>query len=105
MKEALKTARFLVRLSKKKKDDDSDVLAKSLRKAIEDPDPQPENLAQPFVPRNNALTETPKTNSSGEDWNLDVLNNTDFDWNFVSPIRRSLDVVGLFADSVPTISF
>lgn len=91
MKEALKTARFLVRLSKKRKDEDSEVLAFSLRKDGADADPQPENLKlippQPTpngvgLPMNAAATETPMTTSSNEDWNLDVLNDSQFDWNY-----------------------
>lgn len=103
MKEAVKTARFLVRLSKKRKDEDSDVLGRCLKKAV-DCDPRPENLAtqngparslsvshQPFMngtviaPQTaaNAMLHhsTPRTTSS-EDWNLDILNNSDFDWNY-----------------------
>ncbi|CAK4034852.1 related to Pdr3p [Lecanosticta acicola] len=91
MKEALKTARFLVRLSKKRKDEDSEVLGLSLKKALEaaDADPQPENLkVVPPQPTPNGVapmptaTETPMTSSSNEDWNLDVLNDTQFDWNY-----------------------
>ncbi|KAK5134343.1 hypothetical protein LTR08_006523 [Meristemomyces frigidus] len=88
MKEALKTARFLIRLSKKRKDEDADVLGQSLKKGTAE-DPRPENLHQPVatammngsvavVP----LNETPMTASSNEDWNMDILNNSDFDWNY-----------------------
>lgn len=44
MKEAVKTARFLIRLSKKRKDEDSGVLGQCLKKDV-DGDPRPENLA------------------------------------------------------------
>lgn len=94
MKEALKTARFLVRLSKKRKDEDSDVLGQSLKKAAVE-DPQPENLQRPSIsrPSLNGLTtqnasagresnQTPATTSSNEDWSMDILNNSDFDWNY-----------------------
>lgn len=120
MREALKTARFLVRLSKKRKDEDSAVLGQTLQKAskdgVGDSDPQPENL-QPRAslsgPTNGSrslvqmasaggvasaapppaqavagagagtggLHGTPFTNSS-EDWNMDALNTSDFDWNY-----------------------
>ena len=84
MKEALKTARFLVRLSKKRKDEDSEVLGLSLKKDIANGDPQPENLQQPepIVNHMQQVGATPATVSSGDDWSLDVLNHTDFDWNF-----------------------
>ena len=85
MKEALKTARFLVRLSKKKKDEDSAVLDLSLRKDVVDGDPQPENMQDPVNGNGTMPTsfiETPRTMSSNEDWSLDVLNHSDFDWNF-----------------------
>lgn len=100
MKEALKTARFLVRLSKKRKDEDSEVLGLSLKKDQAAEDPQPENLKAPttssLVPPSSAqplqinggingpatLEETPMTASSSEDWNLDVLNDSQFDWNY-----------------------
>ncbi|GAB1740647.1 hypothetical protein NU219Hw_g5739t1 [Hortaea werneckii] len=97
LKEALKTARFLVRLSKKRKEEDSDVLSQSLIKDNAAEDPQPENLKMAQLPSNgvggagNAVpamgsgtnNETPMTNSSGEDWNMDqILNNSDFDWNY-----------------------
>ena len=127
MKEALKTARFLVRLSKKKKDEDSEVLEKSLKRDITTsdpkleafkslqpkaknnvPPPQPQPLNQPQIQNLNqpphshpqqplqhppipmmddhhqqaAWEQGPLTTSSGEDWNMDYLNNTEFDWNF-----------------------
>lgn len=89
MKEALKTARFLVRLSKKRKDEDSDVLGQSLKKDIAESDPQPENMQQPSMLMNGAgnvlspAKETPKTTtSSNEDWNMDILGNSGFDWNY-----------------------
>jgi len=131
MKEALKTARFLVRLSKKKKDEDSDVLEKSLKREPATSDPQPESFQslqakaknnvphqQPQQQQHHALKQPqaqnmnqqppqqqqqplqhppipmmddqqqisweqgPLTTSSGEDWNMDYLNNTEFDWNF-----------------------
>lgn len=104
MKEALKTARFLVRLSKKRKDEDSEVLGLSLKKDASAEDPQPENLkaaVAPSLPRPQqqaqvngtpashagnttavGYDETPTTASSSEDWNLDVLNDSQFDWNY-----------------------
>jgi hypothetical protein len=126
MKEALKTARFLVRLSKKKKDEDSEVLERSLKREITNSDPKPEvfqslqpkaksNVPQPQqqaqkLPQAQNLNQPPHshpqqplqhppipmmddqqqitwdqgplTTSSGEDWNMDYLNNTEFDWNF-----------------------
>ncbi|KAK5677903.1 hypothetical protein LTS10_009786 [Elasticomyces elasticus] len=108
MKEALKTARFLVRLSKRRKDEDSDVLGRSLKKvcACLDCDPQPENLqprsAITHVEVGNGPYESPPVIESGvhpshktpsassEDWNLDMLNNADFDWNY-------------FLDSMPLV--
>ncbi|KAK3709290.1 hypothetical protein LTR37_011028 [Vermiconidia calcicola] len=96
MKEALKTARFLVRLSKKRKDEDSEVLGLSLKKVLDaaaDGDPQPENLQ----PKPAAVVDGKGSNGfaipslghpstagsiSSEDWSLDVMNDTDFDWNF-----------------------
>ena len=93
VKEALKTARFLVRLSKKRKDEDSDVLGQSLVRGKEDGDPQPENMAPRTQalqtlhrPMNNGsglpgvVDETPRTMSS-DDWNLEFLEGADFDWN------------------------
>ena len=88
MKEALKTARFLVRLSKKRKDEDSGVLDLSLKKGAAEGDPQPENMqtSRPQQPVNgNALdlsVQTPMTVSSSDDWSFDVLNSSEFDWNF-----------------------
>jgi hypothetical protein len=126
MKEALKTARFLVRLSKKKKDEDSEVLEKSLKRETTASDTKPEifqplqpkakNIVPPLQqqPQNQPQTQPmnqqphshpqqplqhppipmmddqqqvtwdqgPLTTSSGEDWNMDYLNNTEFDWNF-----------------------
>jgi hypothetical protein len=124
MKEALKTARFLVRLSKKKKDEDSEVLEKSLKREAATSDQKPEafpslqpkaksnvpqqqqqqpaqtqNLNQqphqhpqqplqhppiPMMDDQQQVTwdQGPLTTSSGEDWNMDYLNNTEFDWNF-----------------------
>ena len=125
MKEALKTARFLVRLSKKKKDEDSEVLDKSLKRDLAESDPRPEALQmakpkaeasapqqrrtqqqqpqqlQPLNPQAQQLPlqqqtqipmmddqqqisweQGPLTTSSGEDWNMEYLNNTEFDWNF-----------------------
>ncbi|KAM0712452.1 hypothetical protein Q7P37_011548 [Cladosporium fusiforme] len=126
MKEALKTARFLVRLSKKKKDEDSDVLDKSLKRDLVESDTRTDNL-QPIQPKTQSNVQQPQqqmqnqqqmqvnqmpqpqaqqqqplqqpvpmmdeqqqiswdqgplTTSSGEDWNMDYLNNTEFDWNF-----------------------
>jgi hypothetical protein len=126
MKEALKTARFLVRLSKKKKDEDSEVLERSLKRETTTSDPkleafqslqpkakgsvpQPQQQAQkplqaqnlnqqphshpqqplqhppiPMMDDQQQVTwdQGPLTTSSGEDWNMDYLNNTEFDWNF-----------------------
>lgn len=132
MKEALKTARFLVRLSKKKKDEDSDVLEKSLKRDLVESETRADNL-QPIQPKTHqgnqpqqqqqtaqqlqtqqqmqlnqmsqphqqqqqplqqqpvpmmdeqqgiSWEQGPLTTSSGEDWNMDYLNNTEFDWNF-----------------------
>ena len=89
MKEALKTARFLVRLSKKRKDEDSEVLAHSLKKDLAESDPQPQNLEQAQAQVNGdnmpgvLVGETPQTATSSEDWSLDVLNNSDFDWKLL----------------------
>ncbi|KXT05052.1 hypothetical protein AC578_10348 [Pseudocercospora eumusae] len=93
MKEALKTARFLVRLSKRRKDEDSEVLGLSLQKAAAE-DPAPENTegAQPQqqIPNGsnvNNIDELPidsATASSNEEWNLDMLESqfeSQFDWN------------------------
>ncbi|KAI5366405.1 hypothetical protein Slin15195_G079250 [Septoria linicola] len=88
MKEALKTARFLIRLSKKRKDEDSQVLGMSIQRATSE-DPQPEDtraahnqqfqingaVAQP-------MEENHPTAASSEDWNLDALNDSQFDWNY-----------------------
>lgn len=88
MKEALKTARFLVRLSKKRKDEDSNVLGLSLKKGVAEGDPQPENMphsqGQPPINGNiaNPFAESPMTHTSSDDWSFDVLNNSEFDWNF-----------------------
>jgi hypothetical protein len=118
MKEALKTARFLIRLSKKRKDEDSEVLSLTLQKDVPDLVEVPmaggaplnvDNIARRVVatqqppamvmngvtagnlmsgnvnvqPHGNAngnlAGQTPKTASS-EDWNLDVLNDSQFDW-------------------------
>ncbi|EMC94987.1 hypothetical protein BAUCODRAFT_72725 [Baudoinia panamericana UAMH 10762] len=90
MREALKTARFLVRLGKKRKDEDSVVLGQSLRKdGLECDPPQLENLRNEQMARSHSSSSrrmgmegTPMTTSSGEDWNMDILNNSDFDWNY-----------------------
>ncbi|KAF2772068.1 hypothetical protein EJ03DRAFT_267228 [Teratosphaeria nubilosa] len=74
VKEALKTARFLIRLSKKRKDEDSDVLGHSLTRDAAAEDPHPDNLKR--------QQPTPSTTISNEDWNMDILNNSDFDWNY-----------------------
>ena len=88
MKEALKTARFLVRLSKKRKDEDSQVLALSIQRATSE-DPQPENMRrpqpEPYHVNGTApqpVEENHPTASSSEDWNLDALNDSQFDWNY-----------------------
>lgn len=88
MKEALKTARFLVRLSKKRKDEDSNVLAMTLQKGPSDQDsrlPSVErNSPHPAPAMNGSVMipaeENPMTTSSSEDWNLDALNDSQFDW-------------------------
>lgn len=112
MKEALKTARFLIRLSKKRKDEDSQVLALSIQRATtsEDHPPPPhllhhhhqQNQQPPEAPQNpapeqfyingsNSTTTASQppveednhpTASSSEDWNLDTLNDSQFDWNY-----------------------
>ncbi|KAH9826270.1 GAL4-like Zn(II)2Cys6 (or C6 zinc) binuclear cluster DNA-binding domain [Teratosphaeria destructans] len=101
VKEALKTARFLIRLSKKRKDEDSDVLGHSLTRDSAAEDPQPDNLKKQVFPGvshldggsgvavvSTTLTgkggeqPTPDTAISNEDWNMDILNNSDFDWNY-----------------------
>jgi len=131
MKEALKTARFLIRLSKRKKEEDSDVLGQSLRKEVVDGEPMSETERKPAPPARpepqtqmqagamqqplqpmpmvdskgwmlgntagipgvdatgmmdangmDALGPGPLTTSSGEDWNMDYLNNPEFNWNF-----------------------
>ncbi|KAI7527116.1 SNase-domain-containing protein [Hortaea werneckii] len=119
LKEALKTARFLVRLSKKRKEEDSDVLSQSLIKDNAAEDPQPENLKMAQLPSNgvgggpnNAVpamgsgtnNETPMTNSSGEDWNMDqILNNSDFDWNYF--LTADMPAFNSFAPdgTIPTV--
>lgn len=92
MKEAVKTARFLIRLSKRRKDEDSNVLADSLKKESNptavttgvnsSPVLQQVPMAQPFpngqVPVQQ--TQTPMTATS-EDWAMNLINNTEFDWN------------------------
>ncbi|KAK3046592.1 hypothetical protein LTR09_011940 [Extremus antarcticus] len=98
MREALKTARFLVRLAKKRKDEDSDVLGLSLKK--DNAEAVPLNTAQQDGVKISTvhdvingtggamggmaipMSETPNTVSSSEDWSLDLLNNSDLDWNF-----------------------
>ncbi|PPJ51994.1 hypothetical protein CBER1_09313 [Cercospora berteroae] len=88
MKDSLKTARFLVRLSKKRKDEDSQVLALSIQRARSE-DPQPEHLKaiQTQHVHTNGTTAQPveenhPTAASSEDWNLDALNDSQFDWNY-----------------------
>lgn len=87
MDEASKTARFLVRLSKKKKEEDTAVLTQSLhREESEKPKRQPETHPPPvpLITQNQPLAypeEAALTTSSGEDWNLEYLNDADFDWN------------------------
>lgn len=116
IKEVLKTARFLIRLSKKRKDEDSQALAATLERdgagtAV------PENVGNhstvtastsnhstnhttsaslPIEAESNralqtpfnsavpvgSLHDTPLTAASSEDWSLDILNNSNFDWNF-----------------------
>lgn len=105
VKEAFKTARFLVRLSKKRKDEDSDVLAQSLVRGNEDGDPQPENMApgkqalqSSNMPVNGGVGalpgETPGTMSS-DDWNLEFLEGADFDWNaFLTSDMLGMDGAG-----------
>jgi hypothetical protein len=97
IKEVLKTARFLVRLSKKRKDEDSETLALTLDRDSVDADPRPPvaNNAVPlsldttaaamqamnYVPNGTPLGNGVSTHSS-EDWSLDILSNPNFDWNF-----------------------
>lgn len=90
MREALKTARFLVRLSKKRKDEDSNILASTLQKCPaefqsrlpsvdrDSPRPAPVLNGSVLIP----AEENPMTASaaSSEDWNLDALNDSQFDW-------------------------
>ena len=104
MKEALKTARFLVRLSKKKKDEDSEVLGQSLKntedKTGTEPAPPHNKVSNVHAMMNGdaqfgagaafPVTETPATASSGDDWASELLNNPNLDWNFF-----------LTADSMP----
>ena len=101
MRDALKTARFLVRLSKKRKDEDSEVLGMSLSKSGIATGGEGQSRAESVQPMEQIpgggsvnggevgmgevvlpFSETPGTLSSGEDWSLDLLNNSDFDWNF-----------------------
>ena len=83
-KEALKTARFLVRLSKKRKDEDSDVLDQVLKKGAVNGDPEPENLEPPTNFDSSILmSETPMTATS-EDWSQEALRNfPEWDWSLL----------------------
>ncbi len=92
MRDALKTARFLVRLSKKKKDEESDVLSSCLRKDgpsvdasdAEGPDRRTKTISAGPTEHTNGTKvieyEAPATTSS-EEWGMD-LENLDIDWNF-----------------------
>jgi hypothetical protein len=107
MKEALKTARFLVRLSKKKKDEDSEVLGLSLKRDGEKGDAEtatqkPEtkvstvhdviNGGAAYAGAPIPVGETPATASSSDDWTADLLNNSDLDWNiFLTADMPDLD--------------
>jgi hypothetical protein len=113
IKEVLKTARFLVRLSKKRKDEDSQTLAMTL-----DKDSTDGADARPIIPNHNAAAPLPQlntaaanfpinygqngtalgsggiaSNNSSEDWNLDILSNPNFDWNFCEFEFHIFDVV------------
>ncbi|KAJ8611807.1 hypothetical protein MRB53_037720 [Persea americana] len=86
MREALKTARFLVRLSKKRKDEDSIFLSQSLKKEIPPLNADvPNGVVESREVISNTYTpapsneKTPGAASSGDEWNLDVLNGTQFD--------------------------
>lgn len=123
MKEALKTARFLVRLSKKRKDEDSEVLNLTLQKDLSAEDPQPpaadsqgkasaapptqQQQTQPQLPNGTSLNpkippitiddapRDPATVSSSEDWNLEALNDSEFDWNYF--LSHDMPAFGTFA--------
>lgn len=87
-KEALKMARSLVRLSKRRKDEDSDILGQTLKRSaskgqgpadvslVTTPQPPADGEVLPGV-----VETSPTTLSNGEDWAFDVINNSDFDWN------------------------
>ncbi|KAF2719970.1 hypothetical protein K431DRAFT_271773 [Polychaeton citri CBS 116435] len=77
LKDALKTARFLIRLSKKRKEEDTELLSQSLLKEPSGFDITRMNGSPPRM-----IPEGPSTTSSGEDWNLEYLNHSEFDWNF-----------------------
>jgi hypothetical protein len=87
VKEALKTARFLVRLSKKRKDEDSDILNLSLKRSratYESTQPEDATEPQPPVEDNNTLMASSgpsTTTTTNEDWSLDLWNGLEFDWN------------------------
>ncbi len=88
MKEALQTARFLVRLSKRRKDEDAEVLEQSLKKDGVDGEtlPEPLKVGTVQLPAENGHfqiphMQTPMTVSS-DDWSLDLSNHSQFDWNF-----------------------
>jgi hypothetical protein len=98
IKEVLKTARFLVRLSKKRKDEDSDALALILEKAPVEVDGPKESDIHAHDQMNGAaqsvpMQDTPMTATS-EDWNFDILNTANFDWNFCKshPFRQHADL-------------
>jgi len=100
MKEALKTSRFLVRLSKKRKDEDSAVLGQSLKKDVTECDPPPEDLQRPEPLANGSavphvINETAAMTSGSEDWSMDVLNASDFDWNYF--LTNDMPVFNSFA--------
>lgn len=86
MREALKNARFLIKLSKRKKDEDSEVLGLSLVAEMSEHTQRSQRPAQPaplttYVGPVREHEEGPATSSSTDEWNLDYLNNSEFDWN------------------------
>ncbi|QIW96492.1 hypothetical protein AMS68_002010 [Peltaster fructicola] len=86
IREALKNARSLIKLSKRKKDEDSEVLSHSLLTEVSNHGQRAPRPAQPaplttYVGPMQEHDGSPPTASSSEEWNLDYLNNSDFDWN------------------------
>nr|POE49581.1 transcription factor kojr [Quercus suber]POF20071.1 transcription factor kojr [Quercus suber] len=95
LRNALKTACFLVRLSKKRKDEDSNVLAQSLKTDSMSGNMENRDLAASVQPKvelmqqvygganaNEAKFNMPKTTASSGEWNMDILNSSDFDWDY-----------------------